>query len=68
VSDVHPDGALMEAALARAEAIAQLPRDAVMETKRRVLVDGQRTWGALFEEEERAFRAALLEGEPDPAA
>jgi enoyl-CoA hydratase/carnithine racemase len=68
VSDVCPDEALLDAALERAESIAQLPREAVLETKRRILLDGQRSWGALFDEEERAFRAALLEGEPEPAA
>lgn len=68
VSDIWPDGTLVDATLERAEAIAQLPRAAVLETKRRILLDGQRAWGALFEEEERAFRAALLEGEPEPAA
>jgi enoyl-CoA hydratase/carnithine racemase len=68
VSGVWPDDALMDAALERAESIAQLPRAAVLETKRRIVVDGQRSWGALFDEEERAFRAALLEGEPEPAA
>ena len=52
----------------RAESIARLPRAAVLETKRRIILDGERTWGALFDEEERAFRAALLEGEPEPAA
>jgi enoyl-CoA hydratase len=68
VSDVCPDAALLDAALERARAIAALPRDAVLETKRRILADGERSWGALFAEEERAFRAALLEGEPEPAA
>ena len=59
---------VIEAALERAESIARLPREAVLETKRRIILDGQRTWGALFDEEERAFRAALLESEPEPAA
>ena len=68
VSDVCPNEALLEAALERADSIARLPRAAVLETKSRILIDGQRTWGALFEQEERAFRAALLEGEPEPAA
>ena len=45
-----------------------MPRAAVLETKRRIILDGERTWGALFAEEERAFRAALLDGEPEPAA
>lgn len=68
VSEVVADSALTEAALARAESIAQLPRDAVLETKQRIIFDGERTWGALFEEEERAFRAALLDSDPEPAA
>jgi enoyl-CoA hydratase/carnithine racemase len=68
VSDVWPDEELMDATLDRADSIARLPRAAVLETKRRILLDGERSWGALFEEEERAFRAALLEGEPEPAA
>jgi enoyl-CoA hydratase len=68
VSEVFPDDGLLDAAVERADAIAQLPREAVLETKRRIVEDGQRTWGALFDEEERAFRAALLEGEPEPAA
>jgi enoyl-CoA hydratase len=68
VSEVCADDTLLDAALERARAIVQLPREAVLETKRRILVDAQRSWGALFEEEERAFRVALLEGEPEPAA
>jgi len=68
VSEVCEDGALTEAVLERAESIARLPRAAVLETKHRIILDGQRTWGALFEEEERAFRAALLDSEPEPAA
>jgi enoyl-CoA hydratase/carnithine racemase len=68
VSEVCEDGALMEAALERAESIARLPRAAVVETKHRIILDGQRSWGALFDEEERAFRAALLDSEPEPAA
>jgi enoyl-CoA hydratase/carnithine racemase len=68
VSDVWPDDQLIDSALELAGSIARLPRAAVLETKRRILVDGERSWGALFEEEERAFRAALLEGDPEPAA
>jgi enoyl-CoA hydratase len=68
VSDIRPDEELMDAALERAGSIAQLPRAAVQETKRRILRDGERNWGPLFEEEERAFRTALFEGEPEPAA
>lgn len=68
VSEVCPAGDLLDVALMRAAAIARMPRAAILETKRRILFDGERTWGALFDEEERTFRAALLEGEPDPAA
>ena len=68
VSAVVPDGDLLDAALDQAGAIAALPVAALRETKRRILLDGERTWGALFEEEERLFRETLLEGEPDPAA
>ena len=68
VSEVCLDPALMTRALELATEIAALPAAAQRETKRRILLDGQRSWGAMFEEEERVFRAALLEGEPDPAA
>lgn len=68
VLEVSPPDELQAAALAKAEAIARMPRAAVLETKRRILLDGERTWGALFDDEERVFRAALLEGEPEPAA
>lgn len=67
-NQVCADEALIETALSEADAIARLPRAAVLETKRRIILDGERSWGALFEEEERIFRAALLEGEPEPAA
>ena len=69
VSEVCDDGrAAGGCARERAESIARMPRAAVLETKRRILLDGERTWGALFDEEERVFRAALLDGEPEPAA
>ena len=68
VGELCPAEGLLELALERAAAIAGMPRAAILETKRRILFDGERTWGALFDEEERTFRAALLEGEPDPAA
>jgi enoyl-CoA hydratase len=67
-SEVSPAGDLMDRTREVAEAIARLPRAAILETKRRILLDGERTWGALFDEEERVFRAALLDGEPEPAA
>jgi enoyl-CoA hydratase len=67
-NQVCGDEALTETTLSQAEEIARLPRAAVLEAKRRIILDGERTWGALFDEEERIFRAALLEGEPEPAA
>ena len=68
VTGISPDERLLDAALARGEEIARLPRSAVLEAKRRILLDGERTWGALFEEEERQFRAALFDDRPEPAA
>jgi enoyl-CoA hydratase/carnithine racemase len=46
--------------------IAGLPRKAVLETKRRTLLERRHLWGFLFEDEERVFRRALLG--PDSAA
>jgi enoyl-CoA hydratase/carnithine racemase len=68
VSEVRADGELHERALEHAKRIAGMPRDAQIETKRRILRDGERAFGELFAEEERVFKEALLEGEPDPAA
>ena len=68
VLEVNAPDELQAVALAKAEAIARMPRAAILETKRRILLDGERTWGALFDDEERVFRAALLDGEPEPAA
>ena len=68
VSEVCPDDELRDRALALATRIAGMPREAQVETKRRILLDGEQAFGALFAEEERVFKEALLEGEPDPAA
>ena len=51
-------------AVALAERIAGLPREAILETKRRTRLERRHLWGFLFEEEERVFRRALL-GETD---
>jgi enoyl-CoA hydratase len=40
--------------------IAGLPRKAVLETKRRTMLERRHLWGFLFDEEERVFRRALL--------
>lgn len=47
-------------AVALAQRIAGLPRQAVLETKRRTQLERRHLWGFLFEEEERVFRQALL--------
>jgi enoyl-CoA hydratase/carnithine racemase len=68
VTEVCADAELRERTLALAGRIAEMPRAAQAETKRRILLDGQRAFGDLFAEEERLFREALREGDPDPAA
>jgi enoyl-CoA hydratase/carnithine racemase len=69
VSEVCVGNELRERALGVASQVAKMPAAAQAETKRRILLDGERTWGQLFAEEERVFRKVLLESEqPDPAA
>jgi enoyl-CoA hydratase len=52
-----------------AETVAALPRQAVLETKRRTLLERKHLWGFLFEDEREVFRRALLgPDEPRPAA
>jgi enoyl-CoA hydratase len=49
-----------------AERIAGMPRRAILETKRRTLLERRHLWGFLFEEEQRVFRRALLgDGDDD---
>ena len=58
-------------AIELAARIAGLPRKAILETKRKTLLERRHLWGFLFEEEERVFRRALLgeeETEDGPAA
>ncbi|HEY8001809.1 MAG TPA: hypothetical protein VID76_07720, partial [Solirubrobacterales bacterium] len=59
-------GNVVERALALAERIASLPRQAILETKRKSLLERHHLWGFLFDEEERVFRRALL-GDAEPA-
>lgn len=47
-----------------AGSIAALPRQAVLETKRRTLLERSHLWGFLFEDEYDVFRRALLGDEP----
>lgn len=68
VSEVVADGKAAERSLELAAAIAAAPRQATLETKRRVLIDREREFGELFAEERRVFREALLGDEPDDAA
>jgi enoyl-CoA hydratase/carnithine racemase len=60
VASVHPEGELLSSALELAHSIAALPRGAVLETKRRILLERDTVWRPLFEREEEAFKAALL--------
>ena len=69
VSAVHPADELMPRALELAGRIAAGPRSAVTETKRRILAERETNYGHLFDAEEDALRAALLQDdEPDGAA
>ena len=68
VTEVCPPGELRERTTEVAEQIAGMPQSAQEETKRRILMDGERSWGELFAEEGRVFREVLLGGEPDSAA
>jgi enoyl-CoA hydratase/carnithine racemase len=58
------EGDVVARSLELAAAIARLPRDAVLETKRRTLLERSHLWGFLFADERRVFRRALL-GEPN---
>ena len=46
--------------LGLAARIAGLPRKAMLETKRRTLLERRHLWGFLFEDEQHVFRRALL--------
>jgi enoyl-CoA hydratase/carnithine racemase len=68
VNEVVPDEECVERSLEVAAAIGAAPRSATLETKRRILIDRERNFGALFSEETRVFREVLLGSEPDDAA
>ena len=53
-------GDLAARALELGERIAGLPRKAILETKRRTLLERRHLWGFLFEDEQRVFRRALM--------
>jgi enoyl-CoA hydratase/carnithine racemase len=60
-------GDVVARGLELAERVAALPRQAILETKRRTLLERRHLWGFLFDEEERVFRRTLLGEEPDEA-
>lgn len=68
VGAIHPADELMARAVELAGRIASAPREATTQTKRRILMDRDRTIGHLFDEEERLLREALLGNDPDEAA
>ena len=68
VSEVCSFDEVVPRALELARAIAAKPREALLEVKRRILLDAEHARGPLFADEERVFRAALLGEGPDPAA
>ena len=59
------DGDVAAAALDLARRISALPRRAVLETKRRTLLERRHLWGFLFEDERKVFRRALLGEDED---
>ena len=59
------EGDVLECARELAETVAALPRQAVLETKRRKLLERKHLWGFLFDDEREVFRRALL-GPEDP--
>ncbi len=60
---------VVERARELAETVAALPRQAVLETKRRTLLERKHLWGFLFDDEREVFRRALLgPDDPDDAA
>jgi enoyl-CoA hydratase/carnithine racemase len=61
-------GDLLARALELADRIAGLPRKAILETKRRTLLERRHLWGFLFDDEQRVFRRALLGPESDAEA
>src|SRR5919109_1115061 len=48
--------------------ISSLPRKAVLETKRRTLLERRHLWGFLFEDEQDVFRRALLGPDAAPSS
>jgi enoyl-CoA hydratase/carnithine racemase len=61
-------GEVLPRAIDLAERVAGLPRQAILETKRRTMLERKHLWGFLFDEEERVFRRALLGDDEAPDA
>jgi enoyl-CoA hydratase len=53
-------GDVVARGLELARRIAGLPRKAILETKRRTMLERRHLWGFLFDDEQRVFRRALL--------
>ncbi len=68
VGAVHPAELLLPKSLELAGRIASSPREAIVETKRRILLDRERSFGHLFAAEEAMLRESLLGEDPEPAA
>jgi enoyl-CoA hydratase/carnithine racemase len=62
------NGDVVERSREVAAQIVELPRQAVLETKRRTLLERKHLWGFLFEDEQKVFRRALLGEEPADGA
>ena len=60
-------GDVVERAVDLASGSPRCRAQAILETKRRTLLERRHLWGFLFDEEERVFRRALL-GETEPAS
>lgn len=60
VSELVGAGESVARATALAAEIASRPRRAILETRRRILLEREQLYGFLFEDEERMFRSALL--------
>jgi enoyl-CoA hydratase/carnithine racemase len=68
VSEVVPFADVVLRALDVARGIAAKPRATLREVKRRILLDAEHLRGHLVEDEERAFREALLRDDPGDSA
>jgi enoyl-CoA hydratase/carnithine racemase len=64
VREVVPDDVVAHG-LELAGRVAALPRRAILETKRRTLLERRHLWGFLFDDERRVFRRALLGADAD---